>query len=396
MSDSNRIQVSFLREATWGTTPNSAFTELLLTGGTMAHALETIRSAQIRSDAQAADMKRVGADANATYNVEWSAGAFDELLRGGIRSDADWSTAVNISGTDITAVASGNQLTSTVTDLTTNLTKGQWVYISGFTGAGATANTAWAKVTALSTYALTLTGITLVDDAAGETVTIKSSQVRNGTDTPSYSLQEEYLDLTNRLYLITGARIGSWGMTISPKAIIAGTFGFQGKSIAQAAAKAGDGTVTAAAANDVMSEVDSFDYVWIDNTAVAWDVFQTSLSVATATRPQTQLGQLAKRGIGLGTLNLTGSIETYLDDDSWAVMGDMLAFTKFPLAFALTDGNGNRYHIELPQVALSAEPGDIPGLDTDKMLAFDFAADAGGSFGATSAEKTIQICRVAA
>ena len=391
MSDSNRIQVSFLREADWGTTPAAAFTELLLTGGTMAHALETIRSAQIRSDAQAADMKRVGADANATYNVEWSAGAFDELLRGGIRADADWSAAVNISGTDIAFVSSGNYITSTVTDLTTGVTKGQWVYVGG-----SPANAGWWKVTALSTYSLTVTGGTLTDEGSGATITLKSSQIRNGTNTPSYSLQEEFLDLTNRLFLITGARIGNWGITISPKAIINGTFGFQGKSIAQAAAKAGNGSVTASAGNDVMSEVDAFTDVWIDNTAVAWDVFQASLSVATATRPQTQLGQLAKRGIGLGTLSLTGNIETYLDDDSWAVLGDMLAFTKFPLAFALSDGNGNRYHVELPQVALSGEPGDIPGIDTDKMLAFDFAADAGGSFGATSLEKTIQICRVAA
>ena len=391
MSDSNRIQVSFLRETNWGDTPNSAFTELLLTGGNMVHDLQTIRSAQIRSDAQAADSKRVGADASATYNVEWSAGAFDELLRGGIRSDADWSTAYAISGTDIAFVSSGNYITSTVTDLTTNLTKGQWIYVGG-----SPANAGWWKVTALSTYSLTVTGGTLIDEGSGAAITLKSSQIRNGTNTPSYSLQEEFLDLTNRLFLITGARIGNWGVNLAPQAIISGSFGFQGKSIAQAASKAGTGVVTAAAANDVMSEVDAFSDVWIDGAAIAWDVFQMSLSVATPTRPQTQLGQLAKRGIGLGTLALTGSIETYLDDDSWAVMGDMLAFTKFALAFALTDGNGNRYHMELPQVSLSSEPGEIPGLDADKMLSFDFAADAGGSFGSGSAEKTLQICRVVA
>ena len=393
MSDSNLIQVSFVREATWGTTPNSTFQEILLTGGTFAHDLATIRSQQIRSDAQAADSKRVGADANATFNVEWSANAFDELLRGGIRSDSDWTTESTIAGTDIAAVDSTNQFTSTVVDLTADLTKGQWIFVAGFTTA---ANNGWFKVTALSTYALTVTGGTLVDEVAGDSVTIKSSQIRNGTDTASYSLQEEFTDLTNRYNLITGARIGNWDITIAPQAIITGTFGFQGKDIAQAAAKAGDGTVTDAPANDVMSEVDAFDDVWIDNAAIAWDMSQTNMAVSTATRPQGQLGQLAKRGIALGTLTITGGFETYLDDDSWAEQGILFAFTKFSYAYALTDGNGNRYHFEYPQVAYSGEPGEIPAIDTDKMLSFDFEAEAGGSFGAASEEKTIQICRVQA
>ena len=393
MSDSNRIQVSFLREVDWGVTPASAFLELLLTGGTFAHDLQTIRSAQIRADAQAADSKRVGADANAAFNVEWSAAAFDELLRGGIRSDSDWSTAVNIAGTDIAAVSSGNQFTSTVVDISANISLGQWIFVAGFTTA---ANNGWFKVTAASTYALTVTGGTLVDEGAGDSVTMKADYIRNGTDEASYSLQEQFLDLTNRYGIITGARIGSWNVDITPSAIITGAFNFMGKDIAQAAAKAGDGTVTAAAGNDVMSEVDAFTDVWVDAAAVAWDLFQTTLASTTATRPQTALGQLPKRGIGLGTLTLNGSLETYLDDDSWALMGDLLAFTKFAWAWALSDGNGNRYHVELPQVALSTEPGDIPGIDTDKMLACDFEAEAGGSFGAGGDEKTIQICRVSA
>ncbi len=393
MSDSNLIQVSFLREVDWGVTPNSAFQELLLTDGTFAHDQATIRSAQIRADAQAADSKRVGADANATFNVEWSAAAFDELLRGGIRADSDWTTESTIAGTDIAAVTSGNQFTSTVVDISADLTIGQWIFVAGFAGA---ANNGWFKVTALSTYALTVAGGTLSDEAATPAITIKSSQIRNGIDTASYSLQEHFQDLTARYNLITGARIGDWSLNITPSAIITGSFGFQGKDIDQAAAAAGDGTVTDAPGNDVMSEVDAFDDVWIDNTALGWDLFQTTMAVSTATRPQTQLGQLAKRGIGLGTLTLNGTMETYLDDDSWALQNDFFDFTKFSWAYALTDGNGNRYHFEYPQVALSEEPGDVPGTDTDKMLALSFEADAGGSYGATSAEKTIQICRVQA
>ena len=74
----------------------------------------------------------------------------------------------------------------------------------------------------------------------------------------------------------------------------------------------------------------------------------------------------------------------------------LLLAGAFALAFALTDGTGNRYHIEFPQIAITSEPGEIPGLDTDKMASFDFDAEAGGSFGTSAVEKTIQICRVSA
>ena len=278
-------------------------------------------------------------------------------------------------------------------DISADLTKGQWIFVAGFVAA---ANNGWFKVTALDTYSLTVTGGTLSDEAATPAITIKSSQIRNGVNEAAYSLQEEYTDLTARFKLITGARIGNWNIDITPQTIITGGFGFQGKDIAQTAVAAGDGTVTAAQGNDVMSEVDAFDDVWIDNAAIAWDMSQTTMAVTTATRPQGQLGQLAKRGIGLGTLTITGSLETYNDDDSWAEEGNFFDFTKFSYAYALTDGNGNRYHFEYPQCAYTGEPGEIPGVDTDKMLAFDFDAEAGGSFGAASAEKTIQICRVQA
>ena len=390
MSDSNRIQVSYLRETTWGTTPSSAFTELLLTGGGFTHDLETVESQQVRSDAQSAGFKRTGTDASASLQVEWSAGAFDELLRGALRSDADWSTNPDLSATDVTVALVGSTYTTTGDiDFSTNITKGQWVYIAGFTE---TANNGWKRCTSVSSTVLTVAQ-SLANEASGDSVTFNSSQIVNGTTQSSYSLQAEYLDLTNRLNIITGARVGSWSMDVSPGAILTGEFEFSGKDIAQAAAKAGDGTVTAAAGNSVMSEVDAVNNIFIDDVATTADVTNFSLALNSNPRSNRALGNLANVAIGQGKTSVTGGLEMYLDDTSWAEQGNLFNFTKFQVAIDFDDGT-NRYLVELPQCVYTSESGELPAVDSDKTLSFQFGCEPGGSFGSGSSTKTIQICKV--
>jgi len=393
MADANLFQLSYVREVTWGATPNSAFTELPIVSGAMTHGQETVRSATLRDDAQLADSKRVGVAPGANYSFELAARLYDTFMRDAVRASADWSTAVNVAGTDIAADSSGNQYTSTITDLSTNVSVGQWIYVAGFTTTG---NNGWAKVTAVSTYSMTVSGITLVDEVAGDAITIKGSQIRNGTPKGSYSLQHNYTDLTNRWHILTGARVNNFTMEQTPGGIIACTMAFDGKQRAQAAAGGGTGVVTDAANEDVVTEVDGFDQVWIDTAAISYDVYKLSLAIGVPAIPRKPLGSLYRGAIGQGALNVTGSIEFLLDDNTWAYDTKWQAFTKFMLAFSLDMQGGDRYHFELPQVAFTEEPGNIPGNDQDIILSFGFNAEPGGAFGSPAAEKTIQICRVQA
>lgn len=384
MSESNAVQTAFVRESTEGTTPASNLLEVLLTGGALSAPQTFIRSNQIRTDGQKGPAKRVAQDPAARLDFEWSATAFDELLRGGIRSDSDWSTTVSIAATDIAATSVGNKFTTTVTALTTNVAVGQWVKVAGFLTA---ANNGWFRVVSVSTYQLVVAGGTLAIEAAGNAVTIKGSYIRNGADLPSYTIQQEFTDLTNRFRVGKGMKISGWNANFNPRSIINAAFNFQGMTCAQAATTAGTG-VTAATGGEVMSEVDAVEEVWIDLAAVAWDLTTFRFGVATPTRPRSALGSLSKLGIGLGNLNLTGHLETYLDDDSWSVETDYLAGTKFGLAIAFVDEDGLSYLVEMPRIVLSTEPGSLSGPDADNMYAFDFEAEPG-----SAQDVTIQICR---
>lgn len=384
MSDSNQFQVSFVEETTEGTTPNSAFQAIAVNGGSWPPGLETVRSKQLRTDKQLADIKRVGAGSRVTLPFELAGAALDDLaIEGALR--ADWPTAVNISASDISAAAADNSYNGSA-GMNTNVLVGGWVFVAGFATA---ANNGWKRVVSATSTKLIVTGGTLSNESAGLAVTIKGSTIRNGTTDKFYSLQAQNLDLTNRYLRQLGSRVDSLDLNFQVGAIIDGSLVLVGRGITEATAKAGNGSVSAASTNDVISAADGFGSVWIDNAVSSIEFTKISLSLRTPTRPRKKLGSVNPVGIGQGALALSASLEMYLDDTSKAQLAQMLAFTKFGLGFDLTDGGGRRYHIELPQLAYTGEPGNAPGLDSDTMLSFSCEADPGSTF-----DKTIQITRI--
>jgi len=390
MADANQVQVSYTRETTWGTTPANAFNAFPITGGSMAFGIETVRSQTVRSDAQLADSKKVGEAPTASYDFELAAQIYDDFMRSAVRSDADWSTAVAISGTDIAATNS-QTFTSTSTDFTAeNIAVGQWVYVAGFSNA---ANNGWFKVTTIATNTLTVSNGTPTTESAGATITMEGSYVWSGSTEHSYSLQEQFQDLTNRYHVMTGSRLNSFGLTQTPGGIITGAISFDGKGRAQASSKAGDGTVNAAASEDVSSEVDGFSAMWIGGSAVSYDIMELSFNISIPNRPAKGLGNAQRTRMPQGSPEVTGSFSVYLDDTTWALDTNWESFTKQALAFSIDLQNDDRFLIEMPQVVFTSEPGTNPGLDGDVMLTFDFAAEPGGSHGGSAAEKTVVITR---
>jgi len=363
----------------------------------MAHGQSTVRSRTIRDDAQLADSKRVGLNPQASYDVEFAARVYDEFLRGAIRANADWTTDVAItSAADLALNTSGNTITTSSTKLD-DIKKGQWIRVSGSVSAG---NNTWWKVITEGTYSITVAGGTLVGDG-GAAIALHGSYIRNGSTQHSYSIQERYEDLTNKWRLMTGARPTGFNLNQADGAIIDGSFSFEGKQREKKTSGSGDGTVTAAAAEDPVSEVEGFAAAWIDNALLTVDIFELNIQAQIGTRPRKGLGNLARTALNLNAPEITGRMSFYFDDNSSAYDGDYEDFTKFSLAFALDLQGGDYYLFELPQCVFTNEPGETPGIDSDIMLALDFASEPGGSYnedalGGTPVEKTIQICRVRA
>ena len=388
MAEANRIQVSFSRETVYGTPLTAAYNEIPIIGGAMVHSNAFNRSATIRADAQRDASERTSEEPNASYDFEFEATTFDEFMRGALRSDADWTTDVAISGTDIAAVASGNKFTKASNWTGENIVVGQWVYVGGFTGN--TTNNGWVQVTALSTTDLTVAGKTLVDDTAGETVTVDGNHLLNGTAKHSYTIQQEYKDLTNHWHLLDGARISSLSQTITPDAIIQGNVSFDGQTRTQTTSD--NGTFTAAASKDVMPEGTAFGGHLIDLAATTYDIMGLSWTINIPTRPRKPLGATVRSDIELGSPEVTGSMEVYLEDGTWALDTNWTAFTKMSMAYSLVEGT-DRYLFYFPQIVMTSEPAVIGGVDTDIMLSFDWEAEAAELYSG-GAVHTMQVSRV--
>ena len=377
------------------------FVELPITGGSMSESPDTVRSSQLRSDAQLADMKRTGVEPAAAFDFEMQADNIDNILRAALpNSPANtWSNFQKTAAADdINISTTADTYTSDTStffgadDAAANVAipKGSWIYISGCADA---ANNGWKQVSkTTATTATTLTVEQNLTTANDQAPTFTSSQIRNGSDLTSFSLQMANLDVTDAYRLITGARITDFGLNISSQSIITGNVGFSGKRMTRPTTAAGAGSVTTAADVDVMSEVTAFDGFWIGGSEITtYEMVSASLNISTTARPQVGLGNLQKVGMNLGPIDVTGSVEFYLESANYATLQDyLLGFTSFEFAFALSDGT-NRYFFHMPQVKLTSEPGTVGGIDTDMMLSFDFAADPADIGGVT---KTIQVSRV--
>ena len=405
MADSNKVVVSYYKESTWGTAVTGvAYPTLPITGGSMSESPSTTRSSQIRTDQQMASSKRTGTDPSAQFDVELQGDNLDEFLRVATRNDSDFSTATSdiaVAGDDDDAKfdATGKTLIATnATNQFQNVTKGQWVQISGAQNA---ANNDWFQVSTITNSDKTLTftaesaaNLTTEDHTGTSTVKIGSRYVSNGTDDPSYTFQANYSDESSSFRRMTGCKMNSFGINVSQGSIITGSMGFSGKQLSRETGQAGS-SVAAITNNEVMADVDGFGGLWIDGTKkTGYDVTGISLNMNSSTRGTRALGSIANQAVHTGALEVSGSLELYLDATSYSEMQDkMLNYTAFSLGFEIHDDNTDDPHglfFFMPKVYLTGDSGQLGGMDSDVLMSFDFAAEPGALGDLT---KTIQITK---
>jgi len=388
MADSSRVQISYAKQDSKGTVPNSSFNVLRHTGGTFGNPTQIIRSNEVRGDGQRGAAVRTGVDPAGDLNLEFSAKTFDELISGFLRSS--WSTPAAFSNTDAQADNVNSVFTTATGDFTLeDITAGQWVYVQGFDTTGANG---WFKVTSVAAGELGVIPAPADDsNGAANVITMDGSYVRNGVEDVYYAFQLEHMDLTDKYRLIKDARIGSMAFSFDNRSEITGSFSFDGLSHELKAAKSGDGTVIDASNIEILNTTDHAKDIIINGDVYPDCVDSFSLNLDFKPRRLNGVGELESFDIALGSIEVSGSLKIYLTDSAWDnELKNYIDFTKISLAFPFVDSNGNGFVFELPQVALTQEPGNVPAPDEDIMLDFDFEAEP-GLIGAE--DKTVQICR---
>lgn len=370
MSSADVVIHKFVEETTIGVTPTSpALTKLNVVSSSIDGTIGTTVSNQINPNRSESDLIRTEGSTAGDIAVEWQYAAYDSFIEGALGSDF---SSFTVTGTDIAAVATDNSLTASGTSVfsTSLLAAGMWIKISGFTGTAA--NNDIAKIVSVAPTKLVLSGITLVNDAAGESVTVKSNSIRNNLTRKSYTIEKEFSDLTTTFCSHKGCVVNTMNLSAAVGSIVTGSFGFNGTTTAYATTTVGTGTEIAAVSNQVFDPTDSIGVIYIDGTTFASCVRSINLTTTNNTRFTQCLGSLYPTNVNLGTLGVTGDMEIYFN--SYTMIEKFLAGTAISLSYSFSDAAGNYLVIDLPNVKFNS--GSLSGLSkqSDVMVSLSFTA----------------------
>lgn len=365
MSDSNRVQVSYVAESTFGTTPSSALTIVRTTGESIKADTTVTKSREIRSDRQITDVVRTQAMGSGSLGIEMSYAAHDDLLAA-LLCSAGWSSPVTVTATTISAAASDNSFNSSASGFG-SFAVGQWVKVGGFATA---ANNGWFKILTKTTAKITVNGGTLVNESATPSVTIKmGAQILNGTTLTSFSIEKLFSDLTNIFEVTRGAVINQGSISTAADALMTGSFDLMSKLPASATATIGT-SYTAAPTNSIMSGVESLTGVLEGQASIS--INSMSFQVNNNMGGRLICGALGPQSFRMGSINATGTVVMYFETS--AVMNKYLAFTSTSLAFIVVDGAGNSYVVDFPKIKFTSGQRVAGGQNQDIMASMAFEA----------------------
>ena len=351
MSDSNRVQLSYIKETTWGVTPATAPPiEIRMTGESLTYDLSNTTSAEIRSDRQVSDLIQSGASMTGGFNFEFSYASFDDFIAGALWST--WSTKISTTSTAI-SVATASSLNKFVTSVATDISGivvGQWIKTSGFAAA---TNNGFFQVTARGATSLTV-GTSLKKVTAGASVTVQARYIRNGTTENSFSIERNHTDLSNVHFIYTGLVCNSMSLSLNAQNIVTGSYDFIGKAATVSASAMTSGTMVGANDNTPFNAVSNVANV-LENGAAVASCFMQSLdfSLANNVRGLTSIGTIGNCDIGVGQVDVTGTLNAYFKDT--ALYTKYINGTETAISFRLTDIDGNSYVFTFPRIKFESD-----------------------------------------
>lgn len=389
-ASSNRVAIRYVLESAFGVTPTTGNpNNLRITGESLAFALQTDSSKEIRSDRQVTDLVAVGASASGGLNIEMSYKEYDTILQA-IFMDS-WTVygtngvSASISFTIDSAAGTLTAATAPAgVDAFSGLAVGQFFRLSAGVDA---AHGAILRVASRTATVITVSAATPVPGTGSRAAvagTVSSSRLVNGSTKRSFTVEKALLDVA-QFFRYRGMNASKLSLAFASGAIVTGSFDFMGKdslrNLAGGAviANTGDSRTTlvglpiASATYDVVNAVTGVGNL-IEAGVLMSGVFIKSLKIDidNKLRGQDAIGVLGFSGVAPGTLMVTGEMEVYLTDG--ALYDKFVNNTATSVVWTMRDSAGNGYAITLPKIKYSDAKVQAGGLDQDVMLSLPFTA----------------------
>jgi hypothetical protein len=366
MSDTNRGQVAFVAESSYGEQKTGSALQLLrVTSDSLAMGASPSKSGEIRANRRLANVRMVGKHVEGALGFELSYGTLDTLLQAVLLSAA-WTEAVTITAATISAAALDNSISDSGNGLG-GLSQYQWVYLSGFTGL-AVGNNGFAKIATKAAGKITVTGKTLVDASVGTPYTIKQgSRITDGTTLTTFNFERVYKDLSQELALFTGVGLNGLSLNVPAEGIMTGSFDCLGKAETSLTVTGGN-AYTAVSTTEPMEGGD-INALLENQGAIGFLSFTLALNNGLRLKREAPAGI---SGLGTGQIDASGTLQAYFT--SKILYNKWLNETASILALCLRDAAGNGYVFDFPQVKYSAGKRSLSGPNGDVVADMGWTA----------------------
>jgi hypothetical protein len=252
----------------------------------------------------------------------------------------------------------------------------QWIKIAGFTTA---ANNGLKKILNITATTLTLASVTtMVDEAAGDTVTVTATDTLiNGTEEHSYTLERVHEDTTpdQTFFTYQGEVVNTFNLDMGSKAIITGSFDFIGKGMPidpvtgkpkTTTTTAGTGTNITAETTDSMNTVDNNGFMMLNGSQPAQCLVNAfNFSLANNVRAKDALFVLGACDVGVGEIGVTGSVTLHFNNPDY--YNEHLAHTEMSFYMITQDADSNVYIWCIPAFKTDTDTVNTGGANQDVM-----------------------------
>lgn len=358
MADSSKIQVGYMEETAFGTTPGTPAWQLVpLTDESLGQDPSFVEDPTIIATRDVADIIRTGLSAGGGINYVLRPGKGidggssvvygfpDDFYVAGMQQadfEAKVATAVTTLGFQSITTAGGGYAKITAAAGLDVFTVGSIIYIIDG-GADTDNDKLYARVVSKAATALEVTVLNgtndLVDKAGnGSEQVIQASYVRNGiTALRTYSIRKKFQDLTTAdSEELQGMAVQSFGFGINARSILTGSFGFIGKN-----ASSGE---TASSTTVAHTTADAFNATHnvlavcegADTDLAKYSCLGLTIECRNALRARDEVGVLGAESIGSGTFSASGTLRARYK--SVAQMNRYLNASQTGLAFVMDSG----------------------------------------------------------
>jgi len=363
MANGSRHAMRLVAEATYGTTPDTpAFKAIRYTGTTLGLSKEALQSEEIRDDRQIADFRHGAYSCAGDINAELSYGSFDDILEAVLLGT--WAPRATKTATTISAAAADNSFNdSGLGFVAAGFLVGDEVVVSGFTGDVAN-NLASGVVTALTAGKMTIGGAdgnVIVDDAAGESVTIATveGRLKAGVTRRSFTVERYFGDILTAdkpYHRFTGVEFNTLALSITANAMVTAVFGVLGQNMTTAENQVAGATYPAATTT---SPLDSFTGVLEEAGVPIAVITEITLNVENGLEARYVVGSKASIRPSVGRSNCSGQITAYFENS--LLLDKFINETESSIVFELPDGAGNKYTVTLPRIKYNGGQPDVEG-----------------------------------